>query len=204
MKLNLKNIKPLEWAIGASVAILTYLVVNKLVLKGLSSSNNVNLTKADLEPLANSQSEKEIKKLHPKFRDLARALTNRTKNQLGLDMFVTSGYRTVEEQRILHNQNPQNAKPGYSSHNFGFAFDVNVRDKNGNLKLKKSSSSKQWKDAGIINISNALGLKWGGDGAFGSYHDPIHFYIKPSGKSTSDLRAIYNSGKVDSKGYVLV
>lgn len=201
--MKLKQIKPLEWVIGASVAIVTYFVLHKFTFKGLSNTN-YKLTKSDLEPLSDKNSEKEIQKLHPKFRDLARALINRTKNNLGLNMFVTSGLRSYQEQMKLHNQNSSNAKPGYSSHNFGFAFDVNVRDKNGNLKLKKSSSSKQWKDAGVIQIANDLGLSWGGDGAFGSYHDPVHFYIKPNGKSTKDLRALYDSGKKDSNGYVLV
>lgn len=203
MKLNLKNIKPLEWAICLGVAITTYYVFHKFVFTGLSNTD-YKLTKEDLAPLSNSQSEKEIERLHPKFRDKARALINRTKNRLGLDMFVTSGLRSYDEQVKLHNQNSSNAKPGYSSHNFGFAFDVNVRDKNGNLKLKKSSSSKQWKDAGVIKLANELGLSWGGDGAFGNYHDPVHFYVKPNGKSTKDLRALYDSGKKDSNGYVLV
>lgn len=198
------NIKPLEWIIGGSVAIITYLVVHKFISSNLSSINDVHLTKADLEPLTDKDSEREIQRLHPKFRNIARALINRTKNNLGLDMFVTSGLRSYEEQVKLHKQNSNNAKPGFSSHNFGFAFDVNVRDKKGNLKLKKSSSSKEWKDTGVIKIANDLGLSWGGDGAFGSYHDPVHFYISPKGKSTSDLRAMYNANKIDSKGYVLI
>jgi len=204
MKFDYKKIKPLEWTIGISVAIVTYLIVNKLFSNGLSSISRVKLTKSDLEKLADEDSEKEIKRLHPKFRNLARALINRTKNQLGLNMFVTSGLRSYAEQVQLHKENSNNAKPGYSSHNFGFAFDVNVKDKNGKLILKKASTSKQWKDAGVINIANKLGLKWGGDGAFGSYHDPVHFYIKPNGKSTSDLRAMYDNGEKDSNGYVIV
>lgn len=203
MKFNIKEIKPLEWALGGAIAVVTFLVFDKLVFKGLSNINNVKLTKSDLATL-DKEDEKEVQRLHPKFRDLARALINRTKNKLGLKMFVTSGLRSYQEQVVLHNQNSSNAKPGYSSHNFGFAFDVNVRDKNGNLKLKKSSSSKEWKDAGVIKIANSLGLKWGGDGAFGNYHDPVHFFIEPKGKSTSQLRALYEEGKKDSKGYVLV
>jgi hypothetical protein len=70
--------------------------------------------------------------------------------------------------------------------------------------LKKSDSSKKWRDSGVVPLSEKLGLSWGGDGNFGSYHDPVHFYIKPKGKSTSDLRAMVNDGKVDNNGYVLV
>jgi hypothetical protein len=203
MKSILKNIKPIEWAIGLGIAITTYIVVSRIKLKGINDLDS-SLSKSDLEPLKDSNSEKEVQRLHPKFRNIARALINRTKNKLGLDMFVTSGLRTYAKQAELHKQNSQNARPGYSSHNFGFAFDVNVKDKKGNIILRKSSSSKQWKDAGVVKIANDLGLKWGGDGAFGSYHDPVHFYIKPNGKSTSELRALNDSGKKDSSGYVLV
>jgi hypothetical protein len=142
--------------------------------------------------------------LHPKFRNLARALINRVQDRLGLKMFITSGYRTYAEQAKLHAQNPNNAKPGTSSHNFGFAFDVNVRDKSGNIILRKSSTSKQWKDSGVIDIAKELGMLWGGDGLFGGYHDPVHFFIKPNGKSTVNLAALKQNNKVDANGYVLV
>jgi hypothetical protein len=32
----------------------------------------------------------------------------------------------------------------------------------------------------------------------------VHFYIKPNGKSTDQLSALVNDGKVDDSGYVLV
>ena len=70
--------------------------------------------------------------------------------------------------------------------------------------MKKANTSKKWRDSGVIPLSEKLNLLWGGDGNFGSYHDPIHFYIKPNNLSTSELRAMVNGGKKDNNGYVLV
>ena len=145
-----------------------------------------------------------LNKLHPKYRNKIAEFFSKIEDELGYTAFITSGYRSFKEQQILHNQNSQNAKAGYSSHNFGFAVDINVKDKKGVTFLKKANTSKKWRDSGVIPLSEKLNLLWGGDGNFGSYHDPIHFYIKPNNLSTSELRAMVNSGKKDNNGYVLV
>lgn len=145
-----------------------------------------------------------LNKLHPKYRNKIAEFFSKIEDELGYTAFITSGYRSFKEQQILHNQNSQNAKAGYSSHNFGFAVDINVKDKKGVTFLKKANTSKKWRDSGVIPLSEKLNLLWGGDGNFGSYHDPIHFYIKPNNLSTSELRALVNGGKKDNNGYVLV
>ena len=145
-----------------------------------------------------------VKNLHPKFRNKIAEFFTKIEKELGLGVIATSGYRTVEKQAELYRQNPNNAKPGYSSHNFGFAVDMNVKDKNGKIILSKSSSDKQWNDSKVVDLAKSIGLSWGGGGAFGNYHDPVHFYIKPKGLSTTDLRQMYNEGKKDNEGYVTV
>jgi hypothetical protein len=142
-----------------------------------------------------------IEKLHPQFRNKVAELFTRAEQELGLVLLATSGYRTYAEQVALHNQNPNNAKAGYSSHNFGFAIDLNVK-KNGKIILVKASSNDAWKKSGIVSLAEKIGIDWVGD--FGTYHDPVHFFIKPNGLSTTDLRALYNSGKKDNNGYVIV
>jgi len=199
--MNIKNIKGYQWAIGITLVALIVYVVRR---NKITTINGVRLSENDIKPIDSADDEAYIKRLHPKFRNLARALINRVEDKLGLKMFITSGYRTYAEQEKLHQQNPNNAKPGVSSHNFGFAFDVNVRDKNGNLILTKSSSSNKWKDSGVIDIAKDLGMLWGGDGLFGGYHDPVHFFIKPNGKSTVNLAALKEENKVDGNGYVIV
>jgi hypothetical protein len=194
---KLKDIKATEWAIGLGVAAITYFVVKKFF--SLSS-----LSKEDLKPVGDAKSEKMIQELHPKFRNIARAFINRVKKELGLTVFLTSGYRTFKKQQELYNQNKQNAKPGYSSHNYGFAMDVNVKDKSGKIILKMNTPDDVWKKSGVLDVAKKLGLRWGGGGAFGSYNDRVHFFINPNGKTTTNLRALHNAGKVDKNGYVIV
>lgn len=152
----------------------------------------------------NKNTKNSINKLHPLYRNKIAQFFSEIEDKLGYTAIITSGYRTFAKQQSLHNQNSQNAKAGYSSHNFGFAVDINVKDKNGNIFLKKANTSKKWRDSGVVPLSEKLGLLWGGDGNFGSYHDPIHFYINPKNKKTSELRALVKNGKVDKNGYVVV
>lgn len=150
-----------------------------------------------------SQTRSVVNKLHPDYKGRVAEFFSKIESELGYTAYATSGLRTFEEQKELHNQNSSNAEAGHSSHNFGFAVDVNIKDKDGDVFLKKADSSKKWRNSGVVPLAEKLGLLWGGDGNFGSYHDPIHFYIKPNGKSTDQLRALVNDGKVDKKGYVL-
>ena len=143
-----------------------------------------------------------LNKLHPKFRIPVALFFSEIENKLNLTVYPTSGYRTFAEQAVLYKQNDKNAKAGYSDHNFGFAMDINIMDKNNKIILRKKDTVKKWKDNGVIGISKNLGFKWGGD--FVNYHDPVHFYIRPNGKTIIELRELVNNGKVDVNGYVLV
>jgi len=205
--MKLKDIKPYEWGIAIGVAVIGFFVVKKFLsldLGGGAEINGVTLTEEDKKPVADAQSEAMIKELHPKFRNLARAFVNRVKKKLGYTVFLTSGYRSFAKQQELYNQNQQNARPGYSSHNYGFAMDVNVKDKNGNIFLRKNSSDDQWIKSGVLDVAKELGLKWGGGGTFGSYNDRVHFFITPKGKTTDVLLAEHNKGNVDPQGYVII
>lgn len=145
-----------------------------------------------------------VNNLHPLFRGKIAEFFSEIENKLGLTAYATSGYRDFKHQTRLYNQNNQNAKAGYSSHNYGFAIDINVKDKNGKRFLKKADTSKKWRDSGVVPLSEKLNLKWGGDGNFGNYHDPVHFYIRPKNKSTTELLALVKDKQVDAKGYVIV
>lgn len=153
----------------------------------------------------NSKTKDIVDKLHPQYRDKVKEFFSRVEKELGLQMYATSGLRTFAEQAKLHKENPQNAKAGFSDHNYGFAVDVNVIDpKTGKIILKKANSSADWEKSGVVKIAKDMGFKWGGGGAFGGYHDPIHFYIDPKGMKSGELLALYNSGKVDNNGYIIV
>lgn len=139
-------------------------------------------------------------KLHPKFRPLVAKWFSKVEDA-GMEVYPTSGYRTMEEQIKLYAENPSNAKPGYSYHNFGLAIDVNIF-KNGVNIAKKNQSCQHWKDTGVVKMAQDSGIRWMCD--FGSYHDPVHFDLVFSGLNTTILRERYNAGKVDKNGYVII
>ena len=178
-------------------------IIGALLLRNLFSKNM--MIKNWFDPSTvwynDGVSKKKIEKLHPKFKNMVAELFTRAEKELGLTLYATSGYRSYAEQVILHNQNSSNALPGYSSHNFGFAIDLNVR-KNGKAILLKASSNEAWKKSGIVDLAKSIGIDWVGD--YGSYHDPVHFFLKPGGLSTTQLRSLYNAGQKDKEGYVLV
>jgi len=138
-------------------------------------------------------------RLHPKFKPLVGKFFSKIEDN-GLTPYITSGYRTFEEQTRLHNQNPSNAKPGYSYHNFGLAVDINIF-KNGVPILKKADSLEKWKQSFVPQMAKDSGLRW--VGKFGSYHDPVHFDFVPAGMNSDKLRERVLNGKVDKNGYVL-
>ena len=176
------------------------IVVARLLFKPKSISNK-NWFMTDTKWYNDGHSKAIVEKLHPKFRNMVAELFTRSEKELGLTLYATSGYRTYAEQVVLHNQNPSNAKAGYSSHNFGFAIDLNVK-KNGVIILKKASTNEAWEKSGVVALARKIGIQWVGN--FGSYHDPVHFFLKPNGLDTTELRAMYNNGKIDNSGYVLV
>lgn len=192
-----------------TILILVGVLVASIIVGNILFNNNLdgsskNWFDVDSKWYKDEHTRAIVQKLHPKFRNKVAEFFTKMEKELGLSAYATSGYRTIAEQQVLHNQNPANAKPGYSSHNFGFAIDLNVKNKDGKIILKKASSDKEWNDSKVVELAKDLGLSWGGGGAFGSYHDPVHFYIKPKGLNNADLRAMYNEGKTDKDGYVLV
>jgi len=146
----------------------------------------------------NSKNKDIVNKLHPSARDKFKEFMSRAEKELGIKFLLTSGYRTFEHQARLKKQNPKNASAGNSSHNYGFALDLNIVDKNGRQLMKKDSTA-DWKASGIVDIAKNMGFKWGGD--FGNYHDPIHFYLEPMPRS--QMLSLHKQGEKTSEGYIL-
>jgi peptidoglycan LD-endopeptidase CwlK len=124
-----------------------------------------------------SRSEKSIVTLWPEVRSMARTLVHKAALS-GIRLKITSGLRTYAEQDALYAQGrsrPGNivtkVKGGYSSHNFGIAFDVAVFE--GNKYLPESI---KYKAVGVLG--NDLGLDWGGD--WKTIVDQPHFQLRPA------------------------
>lgn len=114
---------------------------------------------------------------------------------IGLDLRMTSGYRSFAEQDELYAQGRTkpgnivtNAKGGESLHNYGVAFDIVDRKKGYNL------SDNQWKALGIF--WKRLGGEWGGDWTGIGFSDKPHFQYT-MGYSLKDFQL----GKVDYTKY---
>ncbi len=143
------------------------------------------------------RSEHNISTLNPKVQPLARLLVHKSK-EAGITVVVTSGSRTYDEQNMLYQAHlkggPQAARPGYSNHNFGLAFDVTIFD--GKNPIWESPN---YKKIGAIGI--AVGLAWGGDWT-GKTQDEPHFELRPEwaknmseGAMIATLRSRKDQGK---------
>jgi len=131
--------------------------------------------------------------LHTKYQNVFRSFIADADKKLGYKVLITSGYRSFKKQAELKLENSDNALPGKSMHNYGLALDINLISKKDGTQLKKSSTSAAWEKTGIVELATKYGLKWGGGGTFGSYHDPVHFEI-PLGGSKMYADAIKQFG----------
>lgn len=145
-----------------------------------------------------SNSERQINSLHPAIKSIAIEFLTEAKKQ-GFNLMVTSGLRTYKQQEDLYNQGRTtpgnvvtNARPGYSYHNFGLAFDV------AGLKDGKLDYNIDWTKLGAIG--KKVGLSWGGD--WTSFKDKPHFEHKAN-MTLAQLRTAYESGKVEGNYVIL-
>lgn len=132
-------------------------------------------------------SEAIVERLEPVIQPKARALLEAARAE-GIELAVTQGLRTMEEQAALYAQGRTapgpvvtNAKPGSSWHNFGLAFDVAVVVGG---KPTWPNDEALWQRIGALG--KAQGLAWGGD--FESFKDRPHFQLT-GGLTLADARA---------------
>jgi hypothetical protein len=99
-------------------------------------------------------------------------------SQTDWSVSIISGLRSRERQKELLRENSKNASVDKSRHVLGRAIDINLYKKNWlwRIWLKKFNSKKDWRNTGVVRISEKHGLLWGG--SYRSYHDPVHFEIR--------------------------
>lgn len=121
------------------------------------------------------RSEKVIGTLLPEVQPKARALIHAAAAH-GIHIEATSGYRSYDEQDELYAQGRTkpgtivtNARGGYSSHNFGTAFDVTVFE-----GLAPKWDGPEYATVG--QLGKEIGLSWGGDW---NNPDESHFALRP-------------------------
>ena len=144
-----------------------------------------------------SISAQRLSALHPVVKARATAFLALCQ-QSGLNVMVTQGLRTSEEQDALYakgrtappigrKHRVTMAKGGQSFHNFGLAFDFVVLDAVG--KAEWSTAHPGWGAAGALGKS--VGLEWGGD--WTGFKDWPHFQYT-GGLSLVQCRALFPEG----------
>lgn len=157
--------------------------------------------------------------LHPKVRQ--EVIDTITEIEAGLPVTakirIVQGLRTKDEQDSLYAQGRTkkghivtNAKFGQSFHCYGLAIDFALMyDKDGNGSFETLSwdvnydfdkdGVKDWQE--VVQAFKAKGWAWGGN--FKSIEDDPHLE-KTFGYSWRELFKMYNSGKLDAEGYVIL
>lgn len=188
MKLDKKTILTLS---GIFVA--TIILANILFKKS-------NMSIEEIEKTWDSKTDAKILTLHPLLRAKAAKFVNQVEKKLGKRIKITDGFRTFAEQNKLYAKGRTtagtkvtNAKGGQSYHNYGLAFDCYFT-KNGVVDFSKPINKE------VAAIGQELGLEWGG--GWKSLKDYPHFQLTKG--TVSQLLALYNAGKKDSSGYVIV
>ena len=84
---------------------------------------------------------------------------------------INAVFRPFSRSVELKAENPKNAAPGRSVHNYAAGVDFNVTDPNGRMFEKKERNP--WIEQGIVSRAEKAGLMWGG--SFSGYIDSVHF-----------------------------
>lgn len=159
--------------------------------------NQADVTKTNLKakaeevPRMDAASEKRLAEVNPQLANRIRRAAADLKAQ-GINVMVTSGYRSFAEQNALYAQGRTkpgnivtNAKGGQSLHNYGLAVDLVPLDSKGQPNWNASEST--WQKIGAAGKKQ--GLEWGGD--WKSFKDRPHLQMT-GGKSISQLLSQYN------------
>jgi len=152
-------------------------------------------------PGKDQHSRKGINNAHTEMIPYIKAFIYKSWRDLEVEIQINSVYRNPEEQKRLLNKynditypayqenlkaweantaadkGPEPkvppGKPGWRSwHLVGGALDFNPK-KDGKVFLKKKHDISEWRESGIPQIGESLGLQWGGN--FPGNYDPIHF-----------------------------
>ena len=107
-----------------------------------------------------------------------RGFFNKLKAQYpGYTLKINATYRTYQRSRELNKENPKNAEPGYSPHNYAYGIDMNIIPPTGKNYTFMKGDRTPWIESGIADLAKNSGIRWGGN--FSSYVDCIHFDATP-------------------------
>ena len=111
--------------------------------------------------------------LHPVVAESEQLLVRKAARR-GIDIVITHGYRSIEEQDELFNQGRSttgnivtNARGGESYHNYGLAIDFALRTPDGDVvwdmeRDDNGNGQADWME--VVDLAKELGFTWGGTG----------------------------------------
>lgn len=114
-------------------------------------------------------SETNLKRLHPAVEAGAKDLIRVAHSCYNIDIKITQGYRSIQQQNALYEQGRSkagevvtNARGGESMHNYGLAVDF-VQLVNGQISYDleydgNRSGKSDWRE--VADIGKALGFEW--------------------------------------------
>ncbi|WP_413406671.1 M15 family metallopeptidase [Paenibacillus amylolyticus] len=112
--------------------------------------------------------------LHPVVAENEELLVRKATRR-GIEIVITHGYRSSEEQDALFNQGRSsagnivtNARGGESYHNYGLAIDFALRTPEGDVvwdmeRDDNGNGKADWME--VVDLAKELGFTWGGDWA---------------------------------------
>tara|TARA_R110000824_G_scaffold284734_1_gene472979 strand:+ start:6955 stop:7530 length:576 start_codon:yes stop_codon:yes gene_type:complete len=113
-----------------------------------------------------------IDTLNPQAKLIFVGFINKVNRVTDYDIYITSSYRTPEEQTALQATEPLAVAAMNSYHQFGMALDLNPVSKEGGVFVNSSKSIQEWLDTGVPQIAEEFGLRWGG---YFNTTDKVHF-----------------------------
>lgn len=123
-----------------------------------------------------------VKRLHPQVQSTFTNFFNDVlQNSPGYDITINETYRSFARSAELQKDKKENASPGSSPHNYGYAIDLNLKNRKTGKTYQKTTSGTDWLLTGFVDIAAKYGIKWGD---FPNYADRVHFYIDFDRKAT--------------------
>lgn len=148
----------------------------------------------DIWPRTNVQELVPITGLHPVVAESEKLLVRKAARR-GIEIVITHGFRSNEEQNALFNQGRSiagnivtNAQGGESYHNYGLAIDFALRTPEGDVvwdmeRDDNGNGQADWME--VVELAKELGFTWGGDWA--NFPDYPHLQMD-FGLSINDLK----------------
>jgi len=164
MTRGLSNMKRKQNKLLFFLFILGIITIFILLIKDPNHSNNTSNNKGVSLPTG----------LNPLVKKQSTLLIQRAAKK-GIDVVITNGFRSVQEQNRLYEQGRTqkgnivtNAKGGVSYHNYGLAIDFALKTSVGNVIWDRQydgnkNGKTDWNE--VVAIAKSLGFEWGGDWA---------------------------------------